>query len=129
MTQSLSCWNHHKSILRSQVVISVWSLWETFEIIFHLQTLSQSDYREKNYIWIVSEALTPSKGIGFGFRKYRINIKFVSFIHFKSLNHYTESIKIYLERKGKNNIWSLNHDLLSFIKQVFLNWANQNIHC
>ena len=47
MTQSLSCWNHLKSILRSQVVVSDWSLWETFEIIFHLQTLSQSDYREK----------------------------------------------------------------------------------
>ena len=98
MTQSFSCWNHLKSFLRSQLVILAWSLWETLEIIFHLQTLSQSDYRKKNHIQIVS-LMVPYQGISQGYKKYKVDIQFVSFSHFKSLNHYTESIKIYQEKK------------------------------
>ena len=56
MTQSLSCWKHLKSFLRCHLVIfSIHGLLslKTFEIIFHLQTLSQSDYTEKKVIIVL----------------------------------------------------------------------------
>ena len=50
MTQSLLCWKHLKSFLRRHWVIFHYiacNHWETFEIIFHLSTLSQCDYANR----------------------------------------------------------------------------------
>ena len=48
---------------------------------------------KKDYIQIVSKLVIPGKGSS-GYRKYGVNIQFVSFCHLKSPNHYTEPMKI-----------------------------------
>ena len=128
MTQSFSCWNHLKSFLRSQLVILAWSLWETLEIICHLQTLSQSDYRKK---WIIS-------GSSHWWFHIKVLVKVIKSIKLIfSLSHFlisrawitTLSQSKYIKKKNGNiNICSLTHQSFSSIKQVTLNWANQNIY-
>ena len=129
MTQSFSCWNHLKSFLRSHLVTLAWFFWETLEIIFHLQTLSQSDYRKK---WIIS-------GSSHWWFHIKVLVKIIKSIKLKfSLSHFLISrawittlsqLKYITKKNGNINICSLTHQYFSSIKQVTLNWANQNMYC
>ena len=129
MTQSLLCWNHPKSFLRSKLVILACSLWETLEIICHLQTLSQSDYRKKKII----------SGTSHWWFHIKVSVKIIKRTRLIfSLSHFlisrawitTLSQTKYIKKKknGNINICSLTHHSFSSIKQVTLNWANQNIY-
>ena len=85
---SLLCWNHLKSFLRGLCHFSIHGLaslknfWDHFLSIW-LQI-------KKDYMQIVTKLIIPGKGS----QKYGIDIQVVSFHHFKSLNRYTEPMKI-----------------------------------
>ena len=60
MTQSLSCWKHLISFLRCHLVIfSIHGLLSlrTFEIIFNLWTLRQSDYTDRKNVKVVARVI------------------------------------------------------------------------
>ena len=129
MTQSFSCWNHLKSFLRSHLVTLAWSLWESFEIIFHQQTWANL-ITEKKFIsglphnwWFYVKVLVMVIQ----------SIKLIfSLSHLVILRAWITTLsqsKYIKKEKGNIDICSLTHQSFSSIKQVTLNWANQNIYC